>query len=179
MSLAGIMQQVAIKRLTAEGPQQVQHSMSFSLCRLLLNGLDYIMMHELFMCAANCRYCPSCAVSAKFTIVKDLVLLRFWNLLILQQMRADFKAELAVLSHLRHVNIVPIVAFSRDPVCIIYPYMANGSLHEHLRSEQKRHAMCWQQRVKILADINAGLAHLHAQVTWQHCLLGRENGTIQ
>ncbi|KAL8265000.1 hypothetical protein R6Q59_023130, partial [Mikania micrantha] len=66
----------------------------------------------------------------------------------------EFLAEVETLSKLRHSHLVSLIE-----MIIVYEYMPNGTLYEHL------HSFCtllsWLQRLKICLDVARGLEILH------------------
>uniref|UniRef100_A0A0N5A9Q8 non-specific serine/threonine protein kinase n=1 Tax=Syphacia muris TaxID=451379 RepID=A0A0N5A9Q8_9BILA len=71
--------------------------------------------------------------------------------------------ELRTLAKYRHDNILPLYGISLDgeDPCLIYQYMANGSLEDRLQLKGGSEVLTWQQR-KIIAEGSArGLLFLH------------------
>lgn len=84
----------------------------------------------------------------------------------------DFLAEVSVINRLRHKNVVPLVGWSynKGEPLLIYEYMKNGSLDQHLfpnggfgRGRQQNDAAIgqWDTRYGIVRDIATGLHYLH------------------
>nr|ACN25535.1 unknown [Zea mays] len=74
----------------------------------------------------------------------------------------SFKAEVAMLSKVRHRNIVKLACSitNNGSRLLVYEYMANGSLGDVLHSE-KRHILDWPMRYKIAVNAAEGLSYLH------------------
>ena len=74
----------------------------------------------------------------------------------------DFRAETALLSEMRHPNIVMFIgACLRPPnLCIVTEYMAKGSLREVLRD--KSISLDMSQKMKIGRSIALALTYLHS-----------------
>ncbi|CAN6227417.1 unnamed protein product [Urochloa humidicola] len=83
----------------------------------------------------------------------------------------DFLAEVSIINRLRHKNVVPLVGWSynKGEPLLIYEYMNNGSLDQHLfqsggfgRGRQQQDAIGqWVTRYSIARDIATGLQYLH------------------
>uniref|UniRef100_A0A0D3HU74 non-specific serine/threonine protein kinase n=1 Tax=Oryza barthii TaxID=65489 RepID=A0A0D3HU74_9ORYZ len=73
----------------------------------------------------------------------------------------EFKAEVKVMTQLRHRNIVKLVGWSdsKKQLLLIYELMAQGSLDKHLYDPEK--ILTWQQRYKIVLDLGSALLYLH------------------
>jgi len=76
------------------------------------------------------------------------------------QIRELFKNEVELLCQLRHHNIVSLVGFCnhKKEKIIVYDYMPNGSLHQHIESGK----LSWKKRVEICIAAARGLHYLHA-----------------
>jgi serine/threonine protein kinase len=78
---------------------------------------------------------------------------------------ADFQRELQMMSCCRHPNIVPILYVSSDDerhLCIVMPFMADGSLEDLLTDDRKRSSCLSLQRLGYARDIFEGLSYLHS-----------------
>ncbi|XP_020206291.1 receptor-like protein kinase ANXUR2 [Cajanus cajan] len=76
----------------------------------------------------------------------------------------QFKNEIELLCQLRHPNLVTLIGFydHKDEKNIVYEYMTNGSLHDHLYcSDVKMEPLTWKQRLKICIGAARGLHYLH------------------
>lgn len=53
-----------------------------------------------------------------------------------EQARTAFHQEVALLSVLKHANVLRLLAVSteEEPYCMIFEYMENGDLNEYLRN---------------------------------------------
>ncbi|KAK6156983.1 hypothetical protein DH2020_011231 [Rehmannia glutinosa] len=76
----------------------------------------------------------------------------------------DFCQEVEIISTLRHKNLVPLrgccVFNEGHQKYLVYDYMPNGSLDDHLFPLQRR-KMSWPQRKSIILDVGNALAYLH------------------
>ncbi|KAL6885499.1 hypothetical protein ACP4OV_010278 [Aristida adscensionis] len=78
----------------------------------------------------------------------------------------DFLAEVAIINRLRHKNIVPLIGwcYENGKLLLIYQYMPNGSLDQHLfRESRHQHLppLRWETRYNIIGDVAAGLHYVH------------------
>lgn len=73
-----------------------------------------------------------------------------------------FNNEIELLCQLRHPNCVSLIGFcnhEKDKI-LVYEYMSNGSLRQHLRGED-RGTLSWKKRVEICIGAARGLHYLH------------------
>ncbi|KQK17286.1 tyrosine-sulfated glycopeptide receptor 1 [Brachypodium distachyon] len=82
----------------------------------------------------------------------------------------EFRAEVEALSLTRHENLVPLQGFCiRGRLrLLLYPYMANGSLHDRLHDDHDSGSiMDWAARLRIARGASRGLLHIHERCTPQ------------
>ncbi|CAL9010635.1 unnamed protein product [Prunus brigantina] len=77
------------------------------------------------------------------------------------QGRSQFQKEVEVLSRIRHPNMVLLVGACPDYGCLVYEYMAKGSLEDRLFQRGNTPVIPWQLRFRIAAEIGTGLLFLH------------------
>ncbi|CAN1262748.1 U-box domain-containing protein 52 [Linum perenne] len=77
------------------------------------------------------------------------------------QGRSQFQQEVDILSRIRHPNMVLLIGACPEYGCLVYEYMANGSLDDRLLRRGKTPALSWQLRFRIAAEIATGLHFLH------------------
>ncbi|XP_051130935.1 U-box domain-containing protein 52-like isoform X2 [Andrographis paniculata] len=77
------------------------------------------------------------------------------------QGRSQFQREVEVLSCLRHPNMVLLLGACPEYGCLVYEYMANGSLDDCLFRKGNTRPLSWQVRFRIAAEIATGLNFLH------------------
>ncbi|XP_030949313.1 serine/threonine-protein kinase-like protein CCR4 [Quercus lobata] len=70
---------------------------------------------------------------------------------------------LKTLSRLSHKNLVPFLGFcgdDNDELVLVYDYMRNGSLHDHLH-KLSTPLKSWVARIKVALDVARGIEYLH------------------
>ncbi|XP_010548526.1 PREDICTED: U-box domain-containing protein 35 isoform X2 [Tarenaya hassleriana] len=77
------------------------------------------------------------------------------------QGRSQFQQEVEVLSCIRHPNMVLLLGACPECGCLVYEYMANGSLEDRLFRRGNSPPLSWQTRFRISAEIGTGLMFLH------------------
>ncbi|KAH7681928.1 Non-specific serine/threonine protein kinase protein [Dioscorea alata] len=73
----------------------------------------------------------------------------------------EFIREIEVLSQLHHPNMVLLLGFCPENGCLVYEYMENGSLEDHLFCNKGKLSLPWYIRFKIIFEVACGLAFLH------------------
>ncbi|XP_020102437.1 U-box domain-containing protein 51-like [Ananas comosus] len=77
------------------------------------------------------------------------------------QGREQFQQEVEILSCIRHPNMVLLLGACPEYGCLVYEYMANGSLEDRLFRRGNTPPIPWQHRFRISAEIGTGLLFLH------------------
>ncbi|MED6273310.1 hypothetical protein CHARACLAT_005124 [Characodon lateralis] len=82
----------------------------------------------------------------------------------LDKLQDQFNQEIQTLRVLKHENLVDMVGFSCDEqhLCIVYAFMANGSLLDRLACLDGSPPLSWQQRCLIAEGTARGLEYLHS-----------------
>jgi serine/threonine protein kinase len=75
----------------------------------------------------------------------------------------EFKAEVELLLRVHHKNLVGLVGYcdEGENMALIYEYMANGDLKEHMSGTRNRFTLNWGTRLKIVVESAQGLEYLH------------------
>uniref|UniRef100_M1AQ74 RING-type E3 ubiquitin transferase n=1 Tax=Solanum tuberosum TaxID=4113 RepID=M1AQ74_SOLTU len=74
--------------------------------------------------------------------------------------KEEFLKEVEVLSQLHHPHIVLLLGASPGNGCLVYEYMENGSLEDHIFPGKNR-PLPWFVRFRILFEVACALAFLH------------------
>ncbi|KVI09649.1 Protein kinase, catalytic domain-containing protein [Cynara cardunculus var. scolymus] len=69
--------------------------------------------------------------------------------------------KVEVLSCMRHPNMVLLLGACPEYGCLVYEYMANGSLEDRLHRRGNTPPLSWQIRFKIASEIATGILFLH------------------
>uniref|UniRef100_A0A7N0UWF5 Serine/threonine-protein kinase n=1 Tax=Kalanchoe fedtschenkoi TaxID=63787 RepID=A0A7N0UWF5_KALFE len=75
--------------------------------------------------------------------------------------KEEFLKEVEVLSRIRHPHLVSLLGASSESVCLVYEFMENGSLDEHIFCQNGKPALPWVVRFRIIYEIACGLTFLH------------------
>ncbi|XP_034443844.1 interleukin-1 receptor-associated kinase 4 isoform X4 [Hippoglossus hippoglossus] len=82
----------------------------------------------------------------------------------LDELQVQFYQEIQTLKVLKHENLVDMVGFCCDGQhpCVVYAFMANGSLLDRLACLNDSPPLSWQQRCVIAEGTARGLEYLHS-----------------
>uniref|UniRef100_J3M919 Protein kinase domain-containing protein n=1 Tax=Oryza brachyantha TaxID=4533 RepID=J3M919_ORYBR len=80
-----------------------------------------------------------------------------------QQGDKEFLAEAQILTRIHHKNLVSMIGYSKDGdnMALVYEYMPEGTLHEHIAENSNRRFLPWRQRLLIALESAQGLEYLH------------------
>ncbi|VAI43875.1 unnamed protein product [Triticum turgidum subsp. durum] len=75
----------------------------------------------------------------------------------------EFLAEAQHLTRIHHKNLVSLIGYCKDKnhLALVYEYMPEGSLQDHLRATSTSKPLTWKQRLQIALDAAHGLEYLH------------------
>jgi len=77
------------------------------------------------------------------------------------QATKEFLAELQVLTHVHHLNLVRLIGFcTEECLFLVYEFIENGNLSQHLRGSGME-PLSWPARVQIALDSARGLEYIH------------------
>ncbi|GMP73244.1 hypothetical protein CsSME_00031048 [Camellia sinensis var. sinensis] len=77
------------------------------------------------------------------------------------QASKEFLAELKVLTHVHHLNLVRLIGYCVEgSLFLVYEFIENGNLSQHLRG-LGRDPLPWSTRVQIALDSARGLEYIH------------------
>lgn len=77
------------------------------------------------------------------------------------QATKEFLAELKVLTHVHHLNLVRLIGFcTEECLFLVYEFIENGNLSQHLRGSGME-PLSWPARVQIALDSARGLEYIH------------------
>ncbi|KAL4559669.1 hypothetical protein LXL04_031812 [Taraxacum kok-saghyz] len=74
-----------------------------------------------------------------------------------------FVNELEFLSRVNHKNLVQLLGFCEEnkELVLVYEFMENRSLHDHLHDLNSENVMSWPARIKLALDAARGIEYLH------------------
>lgn len=70
--------------------------------------------------------------------------------------------QVLVLSKLRHPNLVTLIGACLEAWTLVYEYLPNGSLRDHLFQKSNTPPLTWKTRTRIAAKISSALLFLHS-----------------
>ncbi|CAM6111360.1 unnamed protein product [Calypogeia fissa] len=75
----------------------------------------------------------------------------------------EFSNEVELLSRIHHRNLVSLVGFCEEgnQQIIIYVYVSNGTLRDHLYGDKTRKPLNWRTRLDIALNAARGIEYLH------------------
>ncbi|XP_073115399.1 lysM domain receptor-like kinase 3 isoform X2 [Elaeis guineensis] len=84
----------------------------------------------------------------------------------------EFFAELKVLCKVHHINVVELIGYAAgdDNLYLVYEFVQNGSLSEHLHDPllKGHQPLSWNARVQIALDAARGIEYIHDHTKAQY-----------
>ncbi|KAK9510840.1 hypothetical protein O3M35_005539 [Rhynocoris fuscipes] len=89
--------------------------------------------------------------------------LRFEGVAIKGLEETQFRTEVLTLSKLSHPNLLSLLGYSCNGshLCLIYPFLFNGSLQDRLECKNDSIPLEWSTRYEIACGTSKGLLYLH------------------
>ncbi|KAL6871052.1 hypothetical protein ACP4OV_014900 [Aristida adscensionis] len=86
----------------------------------------------------------------------------------------EFIAEIVILGHLRHRNLVQLHGYCRhnQELLLVYDYTPNRSLDSYIHTQENTTDLCWAQRFYIIKGVASGLLYLHEE--WEQVIIHRD-----
>ncbi|PWA98021.1 Concanavalin A-like lectin/glucanase, subgroup [Artemisia annua] len=86
----------------------------------------------------------------------------------------EFRAEIEMLSKLRHCNLVSLIGYCNEgtEMALVYEYMPHGTLGDHIHKAGS--PLSWLKRLKICIGAARGLDYLHTGTGTQHGIVHRD-----
>lgn len=95
----------------------------------------------------------------------DIAVKRMMSVVVDDKGMDEFKAEIAVLTKVRHRHLVALLGYCAedDERLLVYEYMPQGTLGQHLfeYKEYNWEPLTWKQRLIIALDVARGVEYLH------------------
>ncbi|KAM7279896.1 hypothetical protein ACFE04_007030 [Oxalis oulophora] len=78
------------------------------------------------------------------------------------QRQLEFQQEVHVLGRLQHPHLVTLLGACPDAWSLVYEYLPNGSLKDHLFRKNNFSPLPWQIRVRMILEISSAVCFLHS-----------------
>ncbi|CAA0829435.1 Wall-associated receptor kinase 2 [Striga hermonthica] len=79
----------------------------------------------------------------------------------------QFANEVLVLSQINHRNVVKLLGccLERQQPLLVYEYVNNGTLFQHIHDKERARALSWDVRLKIATETAGVLSYLHSSAS--------------
>jgi len=71
--------------------------------------------------------------------------------------------QVAVLSRVRHPNLITLIGACPDDFALVYEFLPNGTLENWLSCKKNMPPLTWKVRTRIIGEICSALAFIHSQ----------------